>query len=206
MTTTKETGHGHFDRWAPSYDQSILQRFMFGPVHEAALDAFIAEAPAPRAILDVGCGTGRLLEAAALRWVEAQFTGADVSEAMIAEAQRKHEKDARYTFKRADASALPFEAESFDAVFNTMSFHHWGDQPAGIREAARVLKKDGLFVLADIDIPLLFLWRPIANRGDHAKMQGPRDIQRMIEQAGLSVVTKRRHWLPWQLFVARKRG
>ena len=207
MDATTRSAHGHFDRWASSYDRSLLQKLMFGPVHDAALAAFSAEAGrAPRAVLDVGCGTGRLLEAAAGRWPEAALTGVDVSANMVIEAQRKHVGDARFTFQRGDASALPLEEGSFDAAFSTMSFHHWGDQAAGLLEMARVLRPGGLFVLADVDAPLLWLLHPILNLFDRARFQGAKDIQRLLEQAGLSLLSHRRFWriIRTQLVVARK--
>ena len=207
MPTMKaERGDGHFDHWAPSYDRSILQKLMFEPVHEAVLTAFSEVSSSPHDVLDVGCGTGRLLETAARRWGEARLTGVDASEAMIAEAQRKHVGDARFTLKHGGASALPLESGSFDAAFSTMSFHHWGDQAAGIREVARVLRTGGLFVLADIDAPLLSLLRPFLRWNDHVNLQGPEVIQRLLEEAGLSVVTRRRFWpiVRTQLFVARR--
>jgi ubiquinone/menaquinone biosynthesis C-methylase UbiE len=180
---------------------------MFGPVHDAVLDALAAAGPAPHDVLDVGCGTGRLLEAAARRWDQVQFTGVDASKAMIVEAQRKHDGDVRFAFKQADAAALPLESASFDAALSTMSFHHWGDQAAGIREVGRVLRPGGLFVLADVDAPLLFLWRLFLKWPDHAGLQAPAAIARLLEQGELAVVTHRRFWplSRVQLFVARKR-
>jgi ubiquinone/menaquinone biosynthesis C-methylase UbiE len=201
-----ERGDKFFDRWAPSYDRSIFQELMFEPVHEAVLNAFSAVSPAPHDVLDVGCGTGRLLDTAGRRWGEARLTGVDVSEPMIAEAQRKHAGDARFIFKHADASALPLELDSFDVAFSTMSFHHWGDQAAGIREVTRVLRSGGLFVLADVDAPFLSLLRPILRRSDHANIQGPETIKRLLEEARFSIWTRRRFWriVRTQLFVARK--
>ena len=198
--------HGRFDHWAHSYDRSILQRFMFGPVHDAVLNAFNAVGAPPHDVLDVGCGTGRLLESAAGRWPEARLTGIDASEAMVAEAQRKHDRDPRFTFKQGDASELPLEAFSFDAAFSTISFHHWADQAAGIRSVARVVRPGGLFVLADVDVPFLLLLRPLRKWIDHVHFQEPQAIQLLLEQAGFSVISQRRFWalLRVQVVVARK--
>ncbi len=205
-TMKTNPGQGRFNRWAPSYDRSILQRLMFEPVHEAVLSAFRASSAPPHDVLDVGCGTGRLLETAAGRWDGVRFTGVDASEEMVEEARRKHEGDARFVFKQGDASALPVESDSFDAVFSTMSFHHWRDQAAGICEVARVLRPGGFFVLADIDVPFMFFLRPLLRWTGHANFQGPKDIPRLLEQADLAVVTRRRFWalLRTQLFLARK--
>jgi ubiquinone/menaquinone biosynthesis C-methylase UbiE len=201
-----ERSERHFDRWAPRYDRSVHQKLMFGPVHDAALSAFSAFGAAPRDILDVGCGTGRLLEAAGRRWGGARLVGIDASEGMIAEARHKHDGDARFTFEKGDASRLPLEDASFDAVFSTVSFHHWGDQAGGLREVARVMRPGGLFVLADIKMPFLFILRRLFNRGDRANFLGGEAIRRLLEQPPLSILMERRFWSfsRFQLFVARK--
>jgi trans-aconitate methyltransferase len=66
-----------FGRWAPRYDRSFLQRALFGPVQAATIAAAAGQAPRPRAILDVGCGTGQLLRRLAARFPAAGLTGAD---------------------------------------------------------------------------------------------------------------------------------
>ncbi|HVP90527.1 MAG TPA: class I SAM-dependent methyltransferase [Terriglobales bacterium] len=201
-----QDGRSHFDRRAPRYDRSIHQKLMFGPVHETVLSAFGAFAAVPRDVLDVGCGTGRLLESAGRLWPGAKLVGVDASERMIAEARRKHDGDARFMFEQRDASDLRLEDASFDVAFSTMSFHHWGDKAAGIREVARVLRPGGLFLLADVAPPLLFMLRPLLNRGERADFRRPAAVRRLFEQGGLSVVMERRFWrlVRVRLFVTRK--
>jgi len=194
-----------FDWWALSYDRSLLQKLMFEPVHDAVLNAFSAAGGSAREVVDVGCGTGCLLEAAGRRWSCARLTGIDASQAMIAEARRKYKGDARFSFKQGDACALQLRSASFDAVFSTYSFHYWADQASGIREVARVLQPGGLFVLADIDAPLLFVTNPLLKWIDGLNFRRPEDIQRLLEQAELTVVTRRCFYRLGrvQLFVAR---
>jgi ubiquinone/menaquinone biosynthesis C-methylase UbiE len=179
---------------------------MFGPVHEEVLAALTSLGAAPRDILDLGCGTGRLLEAAGRRWPEARLAGVDASEGMLSEARRKHDGDARFVFMQGDASDLRLEDASFDVVLSTMSFHHWGDKAAGIRGVARVLRPGGLFLLADVSPPLLFLLRPFVNRGDQADFRSPAAVRRYLEQAPLSILSERVFWrlVRVRLFVARK--
>ena len=176
------------------------------PTHDAVLNALAAVGAAPHDILDVGCGTGRLLESAGRRWPEARLVGIDPSDAMIAQAERKHQGDARFLFKRSDASVLPLDSSSFDVAFTTMSFHHWTDQATAIREIARVLRPAGHFVLADPDMPFLRLVRPFLRWTDHVNLQDPEAIRQLLEQGGFSVVSFRRYWRVTrnQLFVARK--
>jgi len=52
-----------FDRWALRYERSKWQWLHFGRVHGRAF-ALASRFERPTAILDVGCGTGRLLRSA----------------------------------------------------------------------------------------------------------------------------------------------
>jgi ubiquinone/menaquinone biosynthesis C-methylase UbiE len=52
-----------------------------------------------------------------------------------------------------EAEALPLPDACIDLAFSTISFHHWRDQEAGVREIARVLRPEGYFVLADFCYP-----------------------------------------------------
>lgn len=139
----------HFERWSRSYEGSWMQRRLFGPVHMAVLD-LASPLGAPVTLMDVGCGTGRLLRAAALRWPEARLIGVDPAEGMV-EAARALTPSA--TFYRSLAETLPLPDASVDLALSTLSFHHWGDQAAGIHEIARVLRPGGHFILADFAPP-----------------------------------------------------
>lgn len=56
-------------------------------------------------------------------------------------------------FQEADAEALPFEANSFDRVTCRIAPHHFPDMAQFVREVARVLKPDGIFLLIDCMAP-----------------------------------------------------
>jgi ubiquinone/menaquinone biosynthesis C-methylase UbiE len=188
-----ERDHGRFDRffdhrfdqWAPHYDRSLLQSVLFLPTHAATLNAAADAGVHPRDVLDLGCGTGLLLERAAERWPDARFVGVDVAPGMITEAKRKHANDARFRFEVGDAAALPLEPASIDVALSTISFHHWADQTGGVRQVARVLRPAGHFVLADIRPP--FLLGPIMRR-----FHASRSRERLFKDAGLTVVKQRR--------------
>ncbi len=180
-----------FDQWAASYDRSPMQRFFFGPVHRRILDLldeqFGAQAE-PHVILDVGCGTGRLLRAAADRWPNARLLGADPAEQMVAQARRTGSKA---VFSVAAAESLPFSDKSADVVLTSMSFHHWADQEQGIREIARVLRPKGLFCLADhAFVPMRLLGESVRSRSE---------VRALVTRAGL-VVQRQLSTLPFVLF------
>jgi len=173
----------HFNRWAPSYERSVMQRLYFGPVHRKMLDLLVREAsrPAPARILDVGCGTGRLLRAAAARWPAAQLLGVDPAPLMVSEAARL---TPGAVFVPGSAEALPFADGSVDLLVSSLSFHHWADHQRGIREIARVLRPGGYFCLADHELLLARLW------GEKVKSRA--EIRAMMQRAGLAVRGHRR--------------
>ncbi len=145
------SGHDveRFNRWAADYDRHYLQKLIFEPVQKTILGAAREEAPDPRAILDVGCGTGRLLMAAEQTFPNARLEGVDAAVEMVRHAQAVLPASSRITFREATAERLPFQDAQFDLVFSTMTFHHWSNQRAGIAEVARILKPGGRWLLAD---------------------------------------------------------
>lgn len=93
----------------------------------------------PGAVLDVGCGPGWLWRrAGVLDGVD--LTLLDTSPAMVAEATAALPGT---TGVEGDAMALPFEAESFDAVVMMHMLYHVPDVGRALDEADRVLKPGG---------------------------------------------------------------
>jgi SAM-dependent methyltransferase len=133
-----------FDRWAATYDDSALGP-AYAAAHAAVLDRAGRFVTRPRRVLDVGCGTGRLLSVASPAFPGAALVGLDVSAEMLAIAATGPP-----AVVRAAAEGLPFLGGSFDLVVTTMSLRHWSDQRAGLGEVARVLAPGGVFGLADV--------------------------------------------------------
>ena len=166
-----------FHRWSATYEDSWLQGHFFDHVHRGIL-SFISPESVITSILDVGCGTGRLLRKVKERYPEAQFIGVDPAEGMIEKA-RQMQKDA--TFFIAPAESLPLPDASVDLALSTMSFHHWSDQMQGIREIRRVLRRNGQLLLADT--PGFLISRIFR----HGQMRNSAAVRSMFEQAGLEV-------------------
>ena len=143
-----------FDRWSKTYESCWGQRF-FDRVHALMLDVVVAAAPTftPSAILDVGCGTGRLLRKAAARWPAAHIMGVDPAQGMVEVA---HGLSSAVRFCRALAESLRLRDASVDLVTSSISMHHWRNASLGTLEVARVLRPGGLFCLADISLPSWF--------------------------------------------------
>ena len=194
MSTQSERDIQRFDKWASTYDRSILQRVFFAPIQARMLALCDSVASPPRNVLDIGCGTGRLLAAARLRWPLAQFTGVDPAPHMISAAQQLNPDT---TFKLSMAEALPIPDNSVDMVLSSMSFHHWADHALAISEIVRVLQPGGLFCLADHNAVLFNLL------GERAKSK--RQVAALFGAAGLSVVLQKPLWSRFVLItVGRK--
>ena len=168
----------HFDRWSHTYEDSRMQKRFFDPVHQAVLD-LAANGPKPETILDIGCGTGRLLRKAMTRWPYARFIGVDPAQGMVDVAQHLLPDAA---FRIGTAEEIPLPDASVDLAMSTVSFHHWHDQAAGVHEVARVLRPGGRFLLADVSAPP-WLSRLI----HHARFPSAGEVRNMFTEAGLRV-------------------
>jgi len=100
---------------------------------------------APRAILDLGCGTGRFSNALAAHF-DAELIGVEPSTKMLEQARRKP-ADRRVRYESGRGEAIPLPDSSIDLVFMSMIFHHVSDPTLLARECHRVLRQDGIAFL-----------------------------------------------------------
>lgn len=112
-----------------------------------------------KTLLDVGCGSGR--ETAEL-WIKlkgnVRITAVDAVAPMLELAQQNFAamlddiqpshpaltKENEPVFKQANATHLPFEDNSFDAIFYSLLLHWTSDPRRAIEEFVRVVKPGGL--------------------------------------------------------------
>jgi len=110
--------------------------------------------------LDVGTGAGALAIRVAKHYPHSKIYGIDSWGKMWNYSKRMCEKNAeiegvssRTSFQKTSACKLPFNDEEFDAIVSNFVFHevrNTKDKTKAIKEAFRVLKKGGSFVLQDI--------------------------------------------------------
>ena len=116
---------------------------------ENALTSLIPPGTDPR-LLDIGTGTGRVLELLAPRI--RQGIGVDASKSMLALARSRlaRAEFAHCTVRLADMYRLPFADASFEVAVMQMTLHHAEDPAGALAEAARVLAPEGRLFLVDL--------------------------------------------------------
>ncbi|QZL09239.1 class I SAM-dependent methyltransferase (plasmid) [Streptomyces sp. BHT-5-2] len=140
-------------------------------------------------VLDLGCGRGAVLLAAARRLPEGRVHGVDLwrsqdqsgNDPAVTRRNAQAEGVAdRIELHTADMTRLPFEDGQFEAVISSLAIHNISDaagRTAAIEEAVRVLRPGGRLVVADIrnarqygaDLQRLGM-RDITRRGAGARM------------------------------------
>ena len=117
--------------------------------------ADLAAVDAGRRVLDVGCGPGALTAELVRRLGPSAVSAVDPSEPFVAAARQRHPG---VDVQRATAEELPFEDRVFDAALAQLVVHFMTRPVEGLREMARVTRKDGVVAAS--------VW-------DHAGGQGP---------------------------------
>lgn len=105
----------------------------------------------PLRVLDIGCGGG-LVSNALASTPGYEVHGLDQSEEALRYARGVAERNSTgAAFSRGSIYALPFAAESFDAIVISDVLEHLLDLPLAAEEAARVLRPGGLLLFDTID-------------------------------------------------------
>ncbi len=142
-----ERAAAYFRENAASWD-SIRSLHVPEAEVEAALVSLVPEKGIEH-LLDIGTGTGRMLEALAPHARSA--LGIDLSREMLAIARDRLAKAGLHhcQLRRADMYSLPFPGGSFDTVLIHMVLHYAEEPVSAILEAARVLRPGGTLLVVD---------------------------------------------------------
>ena len=139
-----------FDRIAGFYDRmnSVMTAGLHHKWRARAVD-LAQVGPGSRA-LDVATGTGDLAIELARRG--ADVVGADFADEMLAVARRKRGGEA-IAWEHANALALPYPDDAFDAATVGFGARNFSDLDRGLAEMARVVRPGGRVVILEITTP-----------------------------------------------------
>jgi ubiquinone/menaquinone biosynthesis C-methylase UbiE len=131
---------------------SLYDRCM-GPLLFEPYANYLAERLAalrPKRILETAAGTGIVTRAVASAIPEAEIVATDINPGVV-EWAGQHLRSHRVTFQSADAQDLPYEDGSFDLVLCVFGAMFFLDKVRANREARRVLRAGGRYVLVTFD-------------------------------------------------------
>jgi ubiquinone/menaquinone biosynthesis C-methylase UbiE len=126
------------------YDQFLVP-LLFAP-YAADMAERIASW-APRDILETAAGTGIVTAAISERLPDSTIVATDLNQAML-DVAAQNPCNRRVKFRAADALDLPFDESSFDVVACQFGVMFYPDRVKGHREAARVLRDGGRYLIA----------------------------------------------------------
>ncbi|MBW4552811.1 MAG: methyltransferase domain-containing protein [Aphanocapsa sp. GSE-SYN-MK-11-07L] len=150
-------------------------------------------------ILDLGCGTGTLIQTLLQIAPEVQVVGLDPVAEMLNLARQK--LPTAVELKLGSATDLPFANHSFDVLVSTSAFHYIRDPEQAIQEMQRVLKPGGRLVMTDWcydywTCQLLDFWLRLFNRA-HFRTYRAAQVQTLLQAAGFERVVVERYKINW---------
>jgi ubiquinone/menaquinone biosynthesis C-methylase UbiE len=198
---------GGWEKWDRFFDEQMA--FLN---HRLVADARLRSG---MQVLDLGSGTGYpALLGAHTVGPHGSVVGMDLAEQMLAVARRKAAALclANVTFRTGDATTLPFEANSFDAVTSRFCLMFLPEIPKAAAEISRVLRPGGWVAAAVWSAPeknpsiglsmeaikkVVDLPPPDPTAPGIFRLAKPGDLAGMIQQAGMIDVTEQEYLAEW---------
>lgn len=150
-------------------------------------------------VLDIGCGTGALLQALRQRYPQLELTGIDTSAEMLAVAATKLGHGVRLCL--ASAQQLPACDDAFDVVICTSALHYFRDPIHALAEMRRAVRSQGLVAITDWcgdfwTCRLLDLFLRRFNSAHH-RTYTIAQCAGMLQVAGLQPMLQQRYKINW---------
>jgi SAM-dependent methyltransferase len=146
----------------------------------------LLDLPRDARILEVGCGSGRVLRALAAFGFE-RLVGLEISPARLEQTRRRGPASAELVA----SEGVPFEPNRFDAVVSTGVIEHVAAAPAWLAQLARVVRRGGVVSLTSDT----YMWRWLQQLGLYRSRQPldqaiwPPRLARWGRRAGLRLET-----------------
>lgn len=143
-------------------------------------------------VLEIGSGTGTILEALASDLPQVEFKGIDIDERMVAYAQETH-RAANLSYAVADITQATLGTR-FDFVYSVDLIHHLHDHATGFAAVRTALRPGGTWMAVEPNI-----WHPyITFQQERMKRAGydedhlrPWQVEPLLHEAGFEIMTRR---------------
>jgi SAM-dependent methyltransferase len=181
------------DRSSQTWTNTDAYEAIIGRWSRPAADAALGWLAPPTGLdwLDIGCGTGALIEAVLAKATPSSVLGIDPATEFL-ELARAQIPDDRVSFQTGNASSLPVPDDSFDVVISGLVLHFVSDLEGALREKVRAARTGGtvagyLWALANTDQFTRPFWRaanaidPGAKAWDVAHTQQVKDLEGLID-------------------------
>ena len=184
MSVDRGRVESSFSRWASEYDAHT-------PVQQRVVDRLMDTlntciCGSPEKLLDIGCGTGRLLDALSRNFPDTSLYGLDISAGMLAKAVELLGE--RAVLIRGDAEELPFPSGFFDLVISASTFQWLDSCDKCFRSVHNVMQPGGQFVFSLFGsgtlAELQCSWREALARCGHPLSAGTHDGTHRFQTAG----------------------
>jgi ubiquinone/menaquinone biosynthesis C-methylase UbiE len=180
------TGYWEQSWGSRNYDQ-MLAHELYNSTFRATVDTLVAGCHLTdrQAVLDIGCGWGRLIIGLLKRFPGLQIQGIDVSSEAVSRgpdliARETGRRDIRLQVARAES--LPFDDASFAAIVSSRVFQYVSEPITAMREIHRVLKPGG-----EVTILAPNKRNPVRYFRYHTQLLTSDKLTEWMEAAGLEV-------------------
>ncbi|KLI33151.1 class I SAM-dependent methyltransferase [Brachyspira hyodysenteriae] len=184
----------HFNKQASIYDEKdTIYYSKYGKISCNYVSEYLKNIDYNK-LLDIGSGTGYLINMLKKYKATAEFYGLDLSEEMINISKSKNIKDAEFIL--GSANKLPFNDNTFDIVTCIQSFHHYPYPDEAMKEVYRVLKKGGIYILSDTGVGGIAAWIDnnilfkVMKSGD-CRTENKEGISKRMLKNGFDVIDKK---------------
>ncbi len=145
LARRRDASHRYFESVASNWKE-IRREAQGDTAYFSELEGLI---PGDATLLELGCGSGALLDALLPR--SGKTIGVDYSRAMLEEAKRNlGEKSSGVDLRLGELEHLPLADNSVDIAVACMVLHHIAQPQRVLAEAARVVKKGGSLIVVDL--------------------------------------------------------
>ncbi len=157
--------------------------FWFRARNRLIIDLIRRYATDPRAILEIGCGTGFVLDAVSHAFPVAQLTGSEVSARALSFARRRVGE--RVQLVQMDARHMPYDSE-FDVVAAFDVLEHIAEDMKVLAAMTRAVRPGGYIILTVPQHPML--WSITDEVAGHERRYRRRELSEKMSASGLRVV------------------